>query len=77
MAQMTVRNIDDGCMKRLKERARLNKRSLEAEVRDILEKVAQPGREEFFDWTREFRNRLRHRYTGDPTAEIRMDRDSH
>lgn len=77
MAQMTVRNIDDGCMKRLKERARLNKRSLEAEVRDILEKVAQPGQEEFFDWTREFRNRLRHRYTGDSTAEIRMDRDSH
>lgn len=77
MAQMTVRNIDDGCMKRLKERARLNKRSLEAEVRDILEKAARPGREEFFEWSREFRNRLRHRYTGDSTAEIRQDRDSH
>lgn len=77
MAQMTVRNINDECIARLKERARLNKRSLEAEVRDILEKAAQPNPQEFFDWTRTLRNRLRHRYTGDSTAEIRKDRDSH
>jgi len=74
---MTVRNINDACIARLKERARLNKRSLEAEVRDILEKAAQPNPQEFFDWTRTLRNRLRHRYTGDSTAEIRKDRDSH
>lgn len=77
MAQMTVRNINDACIARLKERARLNKRSLEAEVRDILEKAAQPNPQEFFDWTRTLRNRLRHRYTGDSTAEIRKDRESH
>jgi plasmid stability protein len=36
MANLTIRNIDDDVVFALKKRARLNHRSLEAELRDIL-----------------------------------------
>lgn len=37
MATLTIRKLDDGVHERLRERARTNKRSLEAEVRHVLE----------------------------------------
>jgi antitoxin FitA len=36
MAQLIVRNLDDGVKEKLKAQATLNGRSLEAEVRDVL-----------------------------------------
>jgi len=36
MASVTIRNLDDSVLKKLKKRARANKRSLEAELRLIL-----------------------------------------
>ncbi len=41
MAQIIVRNLDDAVVDRLKTRARDNDRSLEAEVRHILEQSAK------------------------------------
>jgi antitoxin FitA len=41
MAQIIVRNLDDDVVARLKTRARDNDRSLEAEVRHILEQSAK------------------------------------
>ncbi len=41
MAQIIVRNLDDAVVDRLKARARENDRSLEAEVRNILEQSAK------------------------------------
>ena len=41
MAQIIVRNLDDAVVDRLKARARTNDRSLEAEVRLILEQSAR------------------------------------
>jgi plasmid stability protein len=41
MAQIIVRNLDDAVVDRLKARARDNDRSLEAEVRHILEQSAK------------------------------------
>jgi plasmid stability protein len=41
MAQIIVRNLDDTVVDRLKARARTNDRSLEAEVRLILEQSAK------------------------------------
>ena len=41
MAQIIVRNLDDSIVERLKARARTNERSLEAEVRLILEQSAR------------------------------------
>ena len=43
MAQIIVRNLDDAVVERLKARARDNDRSLEAEVRHILEQSAKGG----------------------------------
>ncbi len=40
MAQLVVRNLDDDVKARLQARARRHKRSLEAEVRDILRVAA-------------------------------------
>jgi hypothetical protein len=77
MAQLTVRNIDDDAYTRLKQRAKLNKRSLEAEVRVILEAAAKPDRAEFARWCEEFRRRQKPGKPGETTAWIREDRDSH
>ena len=40
MANLTIRNLDDEVVERLKKRARDNERSLEAEVRTILKNAA-------------------------------------
>jgi plasmid stability protein len=40
MAQLVVRNLDDGVKERLRARAKRNRRSLEAEARAILEEAA-------------------------------------
>ncbi len=44
MATITVRKLDDDLYERLREQARSNRRSLEAEVRTILERGAPPRR---------------------------------
>ncbi len=78
MAQLTVRNVDDKVYETLKSRAARNHRSLEAEIRAVLERVARDEmREEFLRWTSEMRERMRPHYHGDATADIRADRDSH
>lgn len=75
MAQVTVRNLDDAVIARLKARARLNERSLEAEIRHILSQSAMLDRREIVRQFDEIRESLVGRYTGDPIAEIRADRN--
>ena len=41
MGQLIVRKLDDGVKERLRRRAKLNGRSLEAEAREILENAAK------------------------------------
>jgi plasmid stability protein len=41
MGTVTIRNLDDKVINRLKTRARSNGRSLEAELRDLLTRAAQ------------------------------------
>jgi antitoxin FitA len=43
MPEVLVRNLDEAVLKRLKARARSNGRSLQAELRLILEQAAQGG----------------------------------
>lgn len=46
MAQITVRKLDDDVLDTLKARAKVNNRSTEAEIREILERSArEPHRE--------------------------------
>ncbi|MGB0629253.1 MAG: FitA-like ribbon-helix-helix domain-containing protein [Alphaproteobacteria bacterium] len=50
MGTITVRNLDDAVIDRLKKRARDNERSLEAEVRALLTEVsARPSRRKFVE----------------------------
>lgn len=72
---MTIRNIDQDVYRRLKERARTARRSLEAEVRVILDQAALPDRTGVALRAAAMRARLARRYRGDATAAIRADRD--
>lgn len=48
MGTITVRNLDDNVIDHLKERAKDNKRSLEAEVRALLTEISErPSRRKF------------------------------
>ncbi len=48
MANLTIRNLDDEVVAKLKARAKAHHRSLEAELRALLsEAAARPSREEF------------------------------
>ena len=75
MAQMTIRNIDDALYARLKARAKVNGRSLEGEVRYILDRAARGERSALARRAALVRARLEGRYSGDATADIRADRD--
>lgn len=75
MRRMTIRNIDETVYRRLHQRARLNQRSLEAEVRVILDEACKPDREDVARRARDLRARVKGRYTGDATADIRADRE--
>jgi plasmid stability protein len=77
VATLTVRNLDDTLYERLKEQARRNQRSLEAEARVVLAEAVGPRREEAIRRIDEFRKSLEGKFTGDTTAWIREDRDSH
>ncbi len=60
MATVNVRRLDDAVVQRLKERAAANDRSLEAELRDILERVVaeddyQARKQAFLDYSTKLR----------------------
>jgi len=79
MATLTVRKLDDDLHERLRALARANNRSLEAEVRTILEQAAPPKRD-FAEVMKELRAhhaRMRAKYgvLSDSTPIIRQMRD--
>jgi len=76
MRQLTIRNLDERVYHRLKERARVARRSLESEVRAILDQAVAPDRTEFLRRTAALRASMAGRYKGDVTAWIREERDS-
>jgi plasmid stability protein len=75
MRQLTIRNLEDDVYDRLKARARINQRSLEAEVRLILNQSVSLDRSDIAKRAAAIRMTLTGRYKGDSTAEIRADRD--
>lgn len=75
MPQLTVRNFEEDVYQRLKDRARVNRRSLEAEVRVILDQAVLADRSEAARQAAAMRARLADRYKGDATAAIREDRE--
>jgi antitoxin FitA len=77
MASILVRGLDKGTIFRLKERARLNGRSLQLEVKEILERTAGTlSLPQARGLAERWRRRLRGRSFSDSTRLIREDRDS-
>lgn len=80
MSTINVRRLDDELVSRLKRRAAENNRSLEGEVRHILEQAAERGMADKLRTFRTLSGRLR-KQTGDRPQTpsqvlIREDRDS-
>lgn len=75
MAQLTVRNIDERVVRRLKIRAAHNNRSAEAEHRAILEQSLVEDHDTFWERAKRLRERLGARDFGDSAERIREDRD--
>lgn len=77
MATLTIRNLDDEVVAKLKARAQSRNRSLEAEVRMLLsEAVSRPSREEFGELAARIRAMTPRVEQTDSTLLIREDRDS-
>ena len=77
MSEILVRNLDPDLVERLKMRAKLNRRSLQAEVREILEREVRPSRlsrEEFLAIVDRIRSNAPPQMT-DSVDLIREDRD--
>jgi len=76
MSQILVRNLSPETVERLKKRAKDNNRSLEAEVREILERSANVSSslEEFYRTTAEIRAAAGTQ-TSDAVNLIREDRE--
>ncbi len=75
MAQILVRNLDDSVVERLKTRAKANGRSLEAEVRLILEQSAKVDMATARQHVMEIRKKLAGRKFTDSVELIREDRE--
>jgi antitoxin FitA len=60
MAQILIRNVDDTVVERLKKRASLNGRSLQAELKIVLEQAAQMDMAD----AREIAARIRGKFKG-------------
>ena len=80
MAQIIVRNLSDNAVERLKARAKQSHRSLEAEVREILEAEAErtqtaEAREEAIHFLDELRAKLAGKITRDSADLVREDRE--
>lgn len=76
MAQVLIRDMDSEVVDRLKERARRNERSLEAELRHILAEAADKSNAEFLGEILEIRKSFEGRtFPSDSTDLIREDRD--
>jgi len=77
MAQVLVRNLNDKVVARLKKRAKNRGRSLQAEVKTILEEAAKDVPEDFWKEADRIRKQLGRsgRKFSDSAALIRDDRD--
>jgi plasmid stability protein len=76
MAQVIVRNLDEGAVKRLKARAKVKGRSLEAELREILERESRPkSLSEFKSRLEEFHKKIGNRKHTDSVKLLREERD--
>jgi plasmid stability protein len=75
VSQLLVRGLDEGLVLRLKERAARNGRSLEAEVRTILERSAARPDDAVRAMLDQWRTRLEGRHFSDSSDLVAEDRE--
>jgi antitoxin FitA len=79
MAQVLVRNLDDQVLVKLKRRARSKGRSLQSELKAILDEAAEHSEkatlEEMLQRTAPIRERMKERRQTDSLVLLREDRD--
>jgi plasmid stability protein len=75
MAQLLVRNLDETVVSRLKDQARRHGRSLQAEVKGILERAARTDHERALKAADLIRRRINRRQRTDSVDLIREDRE--
>ncbi|MBA3583146.1 MAG: hypothetical protein H0W36_01205 [Gemmatimonadetes bacterium] len=75
MAQVLIRDLDPEIVEAIRESARLHDRSLEAELRLILEKEARRLSTDFWRTAERLRRRAAGRQRTDSADLIRADRD--
>ena len=75
MAQILVRNLDDGVVERLKIRAHRDGRSLQSEVKMILEQAAKADMAGARELAEAIRKKMGNRSFDDSAKLIREDRD--
>ena len=76
MGSLSIRNLEDGVIARLKQRAALHGRSTEAEIRDILTQASTRGSEPNFEQlAAEIRKLTAGRIQEPSEVLIREDRD--
>jgi plasmid stability protein len=76
MAQLLVRDLDPAVVARLKDKARQNQRSLQGEVKAILEEAAaRATRQEALAVIDKWQRRWGDRVFSDSTELLRQDRD--
>ena len=75
MKALTIRDVDDQVYQRLQEIARLNRRSLQAQIKLILEREVQLSQGSHARKVQEWRQRLADRPWGDIVSDIRRERE--
>ena len=75
MRALTIRGVDDQVYQRLQEMARLNRRSLQAQVKLILEREVQLSQGSHTHKVQGWRQRLADRSWGDVVSDIRRERE--
>ena len=75
MAEVLVRDLSAATIERLKRRARHNRRSLQAELKQILEEAAPLSMEEFQVVAERIRQSLEGRRHSDSVRLVREDRN--
>ena len=74
MPHVLIRELDTRVVKKLKSRARLHRRSLQAELKDILERAASTSPADVLARVERVRAMFRVRRFSDSAALIRRDR---
>ena len=75
MKALTIRNVDEQVYLRLQEMAKMNRRSLQAQIKLILEREVQLTQGSHIHKVQEWRQRLADRSWGNIVSDIRYERE--